>query len=628
MTDLHLTSSFMAALGTVFTDTLWQGAIIGLSFLTATLFLKTGDARSRYNLAAFALTGFMVWTGVDIYRALNDWHLSGIALIQTTGLKEMTFVPGNATSAHVQVSGSMVETLISGFYNWVGNLYHVIVPLWIGGVFLLSMRLIRGFIVTNRMKHTNLFALPPHWQECANELTGKMKINRNIQLKGSHNITAPMVIGYFSPVILFPLSAVTGLNYSELEAVLAHELAHIRRHDFVFICIQQVAETILFYHPVVWILSSYLDKEREKCCDDVAISLTNNSLPFAKAITLMESQRIQKNIPAASLLGRDNRLLNRIRRILSNGIRHSNIMERTVAAGILIGSLCLLFVFSGFSGNHPESNRNNASGMTTAAPDTLTSITETRTIEAQMTVDSGKPPVTYKMTFVNDSLRDLRVNHKKISRDKFGQYQGQIDEIQHAKNNPGFPDWQGLKGKEEWQKQMEETMQKSRQAMEEAMKNMQMNREKFMQAFNSEEARRHRDEIMNEMRSFREQRMQPDTGAWSGNTPFYGMNEKEMQEFRFHMQQFKQEAMEQMKKMQEEFRENQFMWQDSLQKQIERMQKEFPQGMEGFRNFEMQRNERMFSRPFVLPNPDQKPGDLPKTDTTSMEKTLRSLEEL
>ena len=630
MTALHLTSSVMITLGTVFTDTLWQGAIIGLSFLMGTLFLKSGDARSRYNLAAVALTSFMVWTAVDIYRSLHTWQAAGMDRMREAGLIAANGLAGNhMLIPSVHYSGDTFDSLVSNFYTWFEKLYPVIVPLWMAGVTLFSLRLFRGFILTSRMRHANLFPLPSGWQESADNLARKLKIGRYIRIKGSYAITTPMVIGYFSPVILFPLSAVSGLNYHELEAVLVHELAHIRRHDFVFICLQQVAETLLFYHPVTWLLTSFLDKEREKCCDDVAVSLTNNSIPFAKAITLMESSRIHNSIPAASLLGRQNRLLNRIRRILSNGIRRSSIMERTVAASILIGSLCLLFVFSGFSGNHPENKQGKSFQNQSVTPDTIASVHETRTIEAEVAVDSGKSPVTYKLTFVNDSLKDLRVNHKKISRDKFKLYQDQIDEIQHAQAHSYFNDeWQNRKDREEWKQQMQNSKLESRAETEEAMKNMQMNREKLLQEFNSENFRRQRDEMMNEMRYFREQRMQRDSGIWPGRTPFYGMNEKEMQEFSLHMQQFRQEAMKQMKKMQEEFMENQFMWQDSLQKQIERLQKEFPQGMEGFRNFEKQRNERMFNRPFAFPDPDQKPGDLPKTDTTSMEKTLRSLEEL
>ncbi len=137
-------------------------------------------------------------------------------------------------------------------------------------------------------------------------------------------VETPTVIGWLRPVILLPLNLVTSLSPAELDAILAHELAHIRRHDYIVNLLQAFTETVLFYHPAVWMISRRIRVEREYCCDDAAIAACGSKTEYVRALAAIEHGRAAP-VPAMSFLGRNaNMTLNRIRRILgrSPSTRH------------------------------------------------------------------------------------------------------------------------------------------------------------------------------------------------------------------------------------------------------------------------------------------------------------------
>ena len=355
MTGFSVSTISIYIIGTVFTDTLWQGLIIGFSLLIGLFFLKKGDARSRYNLAATAMIAMLLWTSYDLIRILR----TGMQLVSfQEGINQVSSgeINGLRNNNYVLVPGltySSVSGLFRSFYLILGRYYSLIVPMWIGGICLLTLRFAGGWMITFRLRNRSVFPLAANWQNCTEDLITVLNIGKKVFLKGSYKITSPMVIGYINPIILIPAVIISSLSYSEMEAILAHELAHIRRHDFLFIFIQNVAEILLFYHPVTWMISSFLNKEREKCCDDIAVSINNDSVPFAKAITLMEDLNVQNKIPAVYFLGRSNNLLIRMKRILHNGMKKSNIAERIAASVIIMSGLCIIFAFAGYAHNKP-----------------------------------------------------------------------------------------------------------------------------------------------------------------------------------------------------------------------------------------------------------------------------------
>ena len=126
----------------------------------------------------------------------------------------------------------------------------------------------------------------------------------------------PAVIGWIRPVVLLPASALSGLEPGQIEALLAHELAHIRRHDYLVNLLQTAVETLLFYHPAVWWVGRQMRAERENCCDDLAVAVCGDALVYARALTELEQIRIAA--PRLAMAANDGSLLNRVRRLLES----------------------------------------------------------------------------------------------------------------------------------------------------------------------------------------------------------------------------------------------------------------------------------------------------------------------
>src|SRR4029077_4514355 len=166
---------------------------------------------------------------------------------------------------------------------------------------------------------------PPEWQEILGKLGARIGISRPVRLLVFAIVQVPTVIGWLRPVVLVPVGALSGLPAEHLEALLLHELAHIRRHDYLVNILQSIAEALLFYHPAVWWVSGHIRADRELCCDDMAVSASGDALMYARALAQLESCRpaqLGATIPAngGSLAERIGRLLGRSRPAVRTGL--------------------------------------------------------------------------------------------------------------------------------------------------------------------------------------------------------------------------------------------------------------------------------------------------------------------
>lgn len=153
----------------------------------------------------------------------------------------------------------------------------------------------------------------------------------------------PSVVGWLRPVILLPMSAVTGLAPDQLGAVLAHELAHIRRHDYLVNLLQMAAEALLFYHPAVWWVSGRIRVEREFCCDDLAVSVCQNAVTYARALSTLE--KLRPAIPAIAMGSTGGPLLARIQRILGRQSAECGPSRLSAVLAVSIGIACIAVSF-------------------------------------------------------------------------------------------------------------------------------------------------------------------------------------------------------------------------------------------------------------------------------------------
>ncbi|MFP2903318.1 M56 family metallopeptidase, partial [Corallococcus sp. 4LFB] len=204
--------------------------------------------------------------------------------------------------------------LLEGMFQQVGEHLPWLVLAWGMGVAASSLRLLKGWLGLRRQVDEAVHA-SWEWQQRLEVLARRLNLTRPVRLLVSSKLDVPSTLGWLKPVVLVPTATLTGLAVRELELVLAHELAHIRRHDFAVNVVQTLVETLLFYHPAVWWMSQVIRVERENCCDDLAVRQGPGALPYARALTALEalrSQGMDASGPALSALGGS--LKDRVRR--------------------------------------------------------------------------------------------------------------------------------------------------------------------------------------------------------------------------------------------------------------------------------------------------------------------------
>ena len=157
-----------------------------------------------------------------------------------------------------------------------------LVLVWLVGVLALSIWNLGAWVAVQHLKSLTTRPASADVVAAAARLSNRLGLTRSVRLLQSAVIDSPLVIGMIKPVILLPASVLTDLPVAHLEALLAHELAHVLRHDYLVNLLQVAAETLLFYHPAVWWLNRRIRAEREICCDDLAVAVTRDRATYVR----------------------------------------------------------------------------------------------------------------------------------------------------------------------------------------------------------------------------------------------------------------------------------------------------------------------------------------------------------
>jgi beta-lactamase regulating signal transducer with metallopeptidase domain len=222
---------------------------------------------------------------------------------------------------------------------WLGML----VITWCMGVAAFAMRPLVGWLAVRRLRTVGVSAAPEKIEQSLRRLISQMRMNRGVQLLESTLIQTPVVIGYFRPMILLPVSIISNMPLTQLETILTHELAHVRRHDYLVNLLQTLCETLFFYHPAIWWLSNCIRIEREHCCDDAALAFGGDKIEYGRALLSLEELR--GRAAALAIGARDGSLVARVRRMLYGEPRLPMYGDRGVwlgclaTIGLVIGSV-------------------------------------------------------------------------------------------------------------------------------------------------------------------------------------------------------------------------------------------------------------------------------------------------
>ncbi len=257
-------------LGAILLHFLWQGAVVALIY--AGMRRSVTRPQSRYLLACLAMAlmiacPFATWTALRPGAPATN-AASAVPGIEPTASGFHADLPGFFAMASPQVR--------SGWLTWIA-------AAWMAGVVVFSLRLLGGWIVAARLRR-RVQSAPVQWQQAFEHLRARLGIARPVRLLVSQMARVPAVIGVLRPVVLVPAAALAGLPADQLEALLLHEFAHIRRYDPLVNALQSLVEALLFYHPAVWWISGQMRLEREICCDDAAIAITGDRETYARAL--------------------------------------------------------------------------------------------------------------------------------------------------------------------------------------------------------------------------------------------------------------------------------------------------------------------------------------------------------
>jgi len=308
-------------LGWTLVHFVWQAAAIALLLAITLKILRKSSANLRYVIACMALALIVLMPAVTI-RMVDVSVIETIEPVKqapvdipkaSPDIQAVVEMP-DAESPPVQVAAAPKIPLKDRFIEAVEPALPYLVVGWLVGVFGLSLWHLGGWRQLQRLRRQMVKEVAPALKAKLQQLSNALGIRKTIDLVESALVQVPTVVGHLKPVILLPASALTGLSSDQIEAILAHELAHIKRCDYLVNILQTVVEILGFYHPAVWWISHKIRVERENCCDDIAVSLCSDRVCYARALTSMEEIRADQ--PALAVAASGGSLLMRIRRLL------------------------------------------------------------------------------------------------------------------------------------------------------------------------------------------------------------------------------------------------------------------------------------------------------------------------
>jgi beta-lactamase regulating signal transducer with metallopeptidase domain len=376
--------TFARALGWMVVHSIWQAAGIAVLTGIALIALRRHSARARYWTANAAMLLILLSSAATFGYYCTGLEKDASAFQQPTVQESAAiFSPDKAHPEQTLAAqhSAAPDIDITGYLNH--NL-PLIVALWFLGMCIFLLRLLGNIGYVYYLKNHLNFPAEAYWDELLEKLLHRSRLRAPVQLLESALVRSPMVIGYFKPVILFPIGLINRLDPENVEAILAHELAHILHRDYLFNLLQSIVETLFYYHPAVWWLSARVRHEREIAADDVAVRLTGNSIGYAKSLVLIQDLAWMPLQMTPAFAGtRKNQLLRRIQHILHVKQSTNLAMEKIIGTCVIL----LAIIGLGLAQNKNITQYANEHIETSASGSTLSGIWEGKIENDQVCID-------------------------------------------------------------------------------------------------------------------------------------------------------------------------------------------------------------------------------------------------
>ncbi|HEY1270398.1 MAG TPA: M56 family metallopeptidase [Terriglobales bacterium] len=349
-----LSPQVIRPLGLALLHFLWQGLALAAVAAAGMALCRRASARYAIGVAVLAL---MVAAPLVTFFMLRD-----VSPLEPAPAVVMAPAPRPAHAIWPSAARLQPATRLPGdALIWL-------VQAWIAGVALLSLRMTGGFLLVQRMRRREASPFAADLLQTCADLQRRLRLNRAIRYCTCRWLGAPAVIGWIRPIVFLPLTALTGLSQEQLRAVIAHELAHVKRFDSFVNLFQVATETLLFYHPAVWWLGRRIRQERENCCDDMAVSVCGNTVAYARALAAMAEWQVT---PAMALAATGGSLAVRIRRLLGINKLGGDRRGLGMVAGLASVTVAIVIaaaIFGGVRAAAPAQSQTPAPASQTPVP--------------------------------------------------------------------------------------------------------------------------------------------------------------------------------------------------------------------------------------------------------------------
>jgi beta-lactamase regulating signal transducer with metallopeptidase domain len=335
-----ITDNVLKALCWTFVHSLWQGllaAVIGGAIICST---RKTKAYLRYNLLVIVFACFMLVVGISFFSQLSHFRST------RENAPLVTISTSNAVPVPFIASTSLFkkESLINNFTAYCNEHAAFIVFLWFLFFTIKCLQVFYALYYIHTLKKVQVSPPLEVWSDKMKQLCKALGIVKPIVLLESGLIDIPFTIGYLKATILVPLGLLANLPPDQVEVVLLHELAHIRRNDYLINLLQSFSETILFFNPALLWISALIRREREACCDDIVLQHRPHRNSYFEALVFFQEYSLTHSGTAMALISQKNDLLQRIKRMLTHKNQNLNTMERTLLMLGIIGITAFSFI--------------------------------------------------------------------------------------------------------------------------------------------------------------------------------------------------------------------------------------------------------------------------------------------
>ncbi|HEX7691510.1 MAG TPA: M56 family metallopeptidase, partial [Sediminibacterium sp.] len=348
-------SSFLQSLGFAIANSLWQAGLLWLLYALLNHVLRM-SASVKYRMAvALQLLSF-VWFVVTIQFYYIQYSES---------LKQSASTGYQGVQAVLAGDGGFTSQIIR-YMVWAEQALPYISVAYLLLIILLATRWISSFRYTQSIRTEGLHKIPVDWRLFVQRVAPQLGIKKNITLFLSEKITTPLTIGFWKPVILVPLASINHLTTEQLEAVLLHELAHIKRYDYLVNIFLSIVEISLFFNPFTQLLSKSIRKERENCCDDWVLQFQYSASDYAQALLRIASLQ---SAPAFAMAagGKKNELLVRVKRMIGQPENAFSYRKQLLSLLLVTGMLGCMAWFNPSASNHRRQTEKTTGKTTTVA---------------------------------------------------------------------------------------------------------------------------------------------------------------------------------------------------------------------------------------------------------------------